>query len=172
MKIVLCGYMGSGKSQVGRLLASKLGLIFFDLDDQIEKNQQNSVKKIFLEKGEIFFRKKENEVLKELLAAPESFILSLGGGTPCYADNLEILKNNKEVRLIYLKVELNELTKRLFNEKEKRPLISDQESRESLNDFIRKHLFERQYYYLQSDVVLDVSTLNIEETVNLLIKQL
>jgi len=172
MKIVLCGYMGSGKSQVGRLLASKLGLVFFDLDDQIEKNQQNSVKKIFLEKGEIFFRKKENEVLKELLDAPESFILSLGGGTPCYADNLEILKNNKEVRLIYLKVELNELTKRLFNEKEKRPLISDQESRESLNDFIRKHLFERQYYYLQSDVVLDVSTLNIEETVNLLIKQL
>lgn len=172
MKIVLCGYMGSGKSQVGRLLASKLGLVFFDLDDQIEKNQQNSVKKIFLEKGEIFFRKKENEVLKELLAAPESFILSLGGGTPCYADNLEILKNNKEVRLIYLKVELNELTKRLFNEKEKRPLISDQESRESLNDFIRKHLFERQYYYLQSDVVLDVSTLSIEETVNLLIKQL
>lgn len=172
MKIVLCGYMGSGKSQVGRLLASKLGLVFFDLDDQIEKNQQKSVKKIFLEKGEIFFRKKENEVLKELLDAPESFILSLGGGTPCYADNLEILKNNKEVRLIYLKVELNELTKRLFNEKEKRPLISDQESRESLNDFIRKHLFERQYYYLQSDVVLDVSTLNIEETVNLLIKQL
>ncbi|PZW40436.1 shikimate kinase [Mesonia algae] len=172
MKIVLCGYMGSGKSQVGRLLASKLGLVFFDLDDQIEKNQQKSVKKIFLEKGEIFFRKKENEVLKELLDAPESFILSLGGGTPCYADNLEILKNNKEVRLIYLKVELNELTKRLFNEKEKRPLISDQESRESLNDFIRKHLFERQYYYLQSDVVLDVSTLSIEETVNLLIKQL
>ena len=172
MKIVLCGYMGSGKSQVGRLLASKLGLVFFDLDDQIEKIQQNSVKKIFLEKGEIFFRKKENEVLKELLDAPESFILSLGGGTPCYADNLEILKNNKEVRLIYLKVELNELTKRLLNEKEKRPLISDQESRESLNDFIRKHLFERQYYYLQSDVVLDVSTLNIEETVNLLIKQL
>lgn len=172
MKIVLCGYMGSGKSQVGRLLASKLGLVFFDLDVQIEKNQQKSVKKIFLEKGEIFFRKKENEVLKELLDAPESFILSLGGGTPCYADNLEILKNNKEVRLIYLKVELNELTKRLFNEKEKRPLISDQESRESLNDFIRKHLFERQYYYLQSDVVLDVSTLSIEETVNLLIKQL
>lgn len=172
MKIVLCGYMGSGKSQVGRLLASKLGLVFFDLDDQIEKKQQKSVKKIFLEKGEIFFRKKENEVLKELLGAPESFILSLGGGTPCYADNLEILKNNKEVRLIYLKVELNELTKRLFNEKEKRPLISDQESRESLNDFIRKHLFERQYYYLQSDVVLDVSALSIEETVNSLIKQL
>jgi shikimate kinase len=172
MKIVLCGYMGSGKSQVGRLLASKLGLVFFDLDDQIEKNQQKSIKKIFSEKGEIFFRKKENEVLKELLNAPENFILSLGGGTPCYADNLEILKNNKEVRLIYLKVELNELTKRLFNEKEKRPLISGQESRESLNDFIRKHLFERQYYYLQSDIILDVSELSIEETVNSLVKQL
>lgn len=172
MKIVLCGYMGSGKSQVGRLLASKLGLVFFDLDDQIEKNQQKSIKKIFSEKGEIFFRKKENEVLKELLNAPENFILSLGGGAPCYADNLEILKNNKEVRLIYLKVELNELTKRLFNEKEKRPLISGQESRESLNDFIRKHLFERQYYYLQSDIILDVSELSIEETVNSLVKQL
>ena len=172
MKIVLCGYMGSGKSQVGRLLASKLGLVFFDLDDQIEKNQQKSIKKIFSEKGEIFFRKKENEVLKELLNAPENFILSLGGGTPCYADNLEILKNNKEVRLIYLKVELNKLTKRLFNEKEKRPLISGQESRESLNDFIRKHLFERQYYYLQSDIILDVSELSIEETVNSLVKQL
>ena len=172
MKIVLCGYMGSGKSQVGRLLASKLGLVFFDLDDQIEINQQKSIKKIFSEKGEIFFRKKENEVLKELLNAPENFILSLGGGTPCYADNLEILKNNKEVRLIYLKVELNKLTKRLFNEKEKRPLISGQESRESLNDFIRKHLFERQYYYLQSDIILDVSELSIEETVNSLVKQL
>jgi len=172
MKIVLCGYMGSGKSKVGRLLANKLSLENFDLDQVIEKNEHMSVPEIFSKKSEIFFRKKENEVLKELLSSSENFILALGGGTPCYANNLELLKENKKVKLIYLKVDVNVLSDRLFKEKENRPLIQSQKSREDLNDFIRKHLFERQYYYMQSDLILDVSSLSLEETANLIQQKL
>jgi len=172
MKIVLCGYMGSGKSKVGRLLANKLSLDFFDLDEEIEKNEIHSVSEIFSKKGEIFFRKKENEVLKMILKHSKSFILSLGGGTPCYANNLEVLKKDNEVQLIYLKVGVDELTDRLYKAKESRPLIAGQENKEKLNEFIRKHLFERQYYYLQSDFVLDVSALHIDEIVNLLQQKL
>jgi len=172
MKIVLCGYMGSGKSKVGRLLANKLSLKNLDLDQVIEKNEKMSVSEIFSKKSEIFFRKKENEVLKTLLSGTESFILALGGGTPCYANNLELLKENKDVILIYLKVDVNTLTQRLYKEKEKRPLVQSQKSKKDLNDFIRKHLFERQFYYMQSDLILDVTALSIEETVSLIQQKL
>ncbi|MDT0295095.1 shikimate kinase [Mesonia ostreae] len=172
MKIVLCGYMGSGKSKVGCLLANKLSLKNLDLDEVIEKNEHMSVAEIFSRKSEIYFRKKENEVLKLLLSNSESFILSLGGGTPCYANNLELLKKNKEVKLFYLKADVNVLSDRLYKEIETRPLIQSQKNKEDLNDFIRKHLFERQFYYMQSDVIIDVTELTIEETANLIQQKL
>ena len=172
MKIVLCGYMGSGKSKVGRLLANKLSLKNLDLDEVIEGNEQMSIAEIFSIKSEIYFRKKENEVLKSLLSNSESFILAWGGGAPCYANNLELLKENKQVKLIYLKVDVNVLSDRLFEEKENRPLIRSQKSRADLNDFIRKHLFERQFYYMQSDLILDVTSLSLKETVDLIQQKL
>ena len=156
MKIVLSGYMGSGKSEVGRLLAADLSIPFHDLDQEVEQQENKTIKQIFETRGEIFFRRKEAEVLVRLLERDEDFVLALGGGTPCYGRNIQSIKENPQARLVYLKTGLTELTKRLFKEKEKRPLISHLENEELLEDFIRKHLFERTFYYNQSD--LKVST--------------
>ncbi|MDR6300450.1 shikimate kinase [Mesonia maritima] len=172
MKIVLCGYMGSGKSSVGKLLASELGLEFIELDQEIEKIEKRYISEIFSEKSEIYFRKKESEVLKNVLKEEKSMVISLGGGTPCYANNLEILQQNEEVTLIYLKVSVEKLTDRLFSEKATRPLIAEISSEEKLEEFIRKHLFERQFYYMQSDLILDTTTMKLTEIVAILKEKL
>lgn len=154
MKIILSGYMGSGKTGVGKLLAEKLQLSFLDLDNEITTAENRSIPDIFKDSGEIYFRKAENAVLENVLASQESFVLSLGGGTPCYANNLEMMLGNKDVMLVYLKTSLEELKKRLWKERTSRPLISHLDSREALDDFIRKHLFERTYYYNQSEMIV------------------
>jgi len=151
MKIVLLGYMGSGKSTIGKQLSLKLGYIFKDLDEEIEIQERKSIPEIFSEKGEIYFRKKENKVLKEILDTKENLILATGGGTPCYGDVLPYLKNNTNCITVYLKASLEILTHRLFKEKDSRPLIAHIKDEEALNDFIRKHLFERAFYYNQAD---------------------
>lgn len=154
MKIILSGYMGSGKTEVGRALSEKNGLPFLDLDEQISAREGKSISEIFETKGEIYFRKREAEVLKDLLQSQEDFILALGGGTPCYGNNMALLKDKEEVTVVYLKTSLQELLKRLSGEREQRPLINHLDSAELLEDFIRKHLFERTYYYNQSDLII------------------
>ena len=83
MKIVLIGYMGSGKSAVGKQLASKLQILFKDLDNEIEILEGNSISQIFSDKGEIYFRKKEREILTDILTTEKNLVLATGGGTPC-----------------------------------------------------------------------------------------
>ncbi len=163
MKIILLGYMGSGKSSVGRSLAEKLNKKFLDLDEEIVSAENKSISAIFEDSGEIYFRKSENAVLKQLLQSEESFILSLGGGTPCYANNLEMILQAQKVRSVYLKTSLGELRDRLWQERTSRPLISHLESKEALEDFIRKHLFERTYYYNQSEITVTTDDKSIEE---------
>ena len=154
MKIILLGYMGSGKTMVGRVLSEKTGLSFVDLDQEISEREGKSIPEIFRTSGEIYFRKREGEVLQELLHSKEDFVLALGGGTPCYGSNLANLKANNEVELVYLKTSLQELLNRLATEREQRPVISHLDSPELLEDFVRKHLFERTYYYNQSDLII------------------
>ena len=84
MKIVLLGYMASGKSTIGREISKKLDMKFIDLDDYISKREKRSISEIFKVEGEIYFRKIESSYLGEILNSKDSFILSLGGGTPCY----------------------------------------------------------------------------------------
>ncbi|EZH73244.1 shikimate kinase [Aquimarina atlantica] len=151
MNIVLMGYMGSGKSLVGRDLAAKIKLNYLDLDDFIENQEKKSIRKIFDDKGEIYFRKKESLYLKEVLETYKNTIISLGGGTPCFAGNLQTIANNENAKSIYLQTSLDELTKRLFAERDKRPLISHITTSDELKDFVRKHLFERSFYYNQAD---------------------
>ena len=148
MKIVLLGYMGCGKSTIGKILSKKMNLPFVDLDDYIVEKENLSIKSIFNDKGEIFFRKIENLYLKEFLTNNDNFILSLGGGTPCYANNMEVLKN-ENVLSIYLKANISTLVKRLIKNRFKRPLIANL-ALETIPDFIGKHLFERQFYYEQA----------------------
>lgn len=164
MKIVLLGYMGSGKSAIGSFLSEKLQIPFYDLDSEIEKIEQISIAKLFQTKGEIYFRKTENEVLKKILALEENFVLSLGGGTPCYYNNHELL-NATGILSIYLKATTDTLVKRLMNEKNSRPLLHNQEEN-ALRNFINKHLFDRNFYYHQANKIITVDNKSIEKIAN------
>lgn len=163
MKIILTGYMGSGKTRVGRLLAQKTGRDFLDLDHVISEEEHKTIPQIFETSGEIYFRRKETEVLKRLLDSNESFILALGGGTPCYGKNLQLMKEAPAIKLIYLQTGLQELKKRLLEERDSRPLIKHLETPEVLEDFIRKHLFERSFYYNQSEMIISTDGKSPEE---------
>jgi shikimate kinase len=147
-KIILLGYMGSGKSTIAKLVSNKLQLPFKDLDLCIEENEQMSISAIFKTKGEIYFRKIEHLFFKTLIASEESFVLSLGGGTPCYANNYQLLCGN-DIVSIYLKTSVQNLYQRLKTDKETRPLVSNK-SPEELKEFIAQHLFERSFYYNQA----------------------
>ena len=173
MKIILLGYMGSGKTGVGRLLAEKLGLPFLDLDHEIIQKENREIPEIFEASGEIYFRKKETEILKQILEkGPAGFVLSTGGGTPCYGNNLQLMKSREDIRSVYLKTSLGTLTERLLREKDSRPLISHLGSEEALNDFIRKHLFERTFYYNQSDLKVETDQGTPEEIAEEIIRKL
>jgi len=119
LKAVLIGYMGSGKSTVGKRLAEEYSWQFIDLDDYIEQAEEMTIASIFDQKGEIYFRKKELYYLKELLQKEENIVLATGGGTPCYGTNMkEILATTENC--FYLKVSIKGLLERLQNEKEQR----------------------------------------------------
>ena len=164
MKIFLLGYMGSGKSATGKRLSEKRGCRYRDLDEIIETNYGRSISEIFEEKGELFFRKFEYQTLQRVVEDPKDEIIALGGGTPCYGNNMEIIKNSG-AKSFYLKLNVENLTERLFKERSHRPLISHLENKPELEEFIRKHLFERGFYYNQSDFIVDCNERSIDEVV-------
>ena len=155
MKIFLLGYMGSGKSYIGKRLAERIEQDFMDFDEEIEKRENSKISEIFEKKGEIYFRKLEREVLLEMISSPDDLVISLGGGTPCYGNNMDLIKNAENSTSIYLKLNIENLTSRLEQEKSHRPMISHLEDREKLEEFIRKHLFERGFYYNQSEHIIN-----------------
>jgi len=160
MKVILLGYMASGKSTVGKKLAKKLFLPFIDLDDYIEKKEKKSISTLFKEKGEIYFRRIEHKYLKELLNAKEDFVLSLGGGTPCYAGNMELIKKSEAIA-IYLKASIKTITGRLLSAKRRRPLVANIDE-DKIAEFVAKHLFERSEFYEQATykVIIDDKTVD------------
>jgi shikimate kinase len=164
-KIVLLGYMGSGKSAIGKLLAKLSSLPYVDLDDFIVESENMSIDRIFSQKGEIYFRKKEHHYLLELLNMPGRKIIALGGGTPCYHDNISLLKTEGVVS-IYLKTSIETLVNRLKSESGKRPIIKRFSTPEELTEFIAKHLFERQYYYSQADFIIQTDYKETAEIAN------
>jgi shikimate kinase len=157
-KIVLMGYMGSGKSILGYKIANKLNYKAIDLDAYIENGEKTSIRNLFLLKGEISFRKLEAMYLKEILEKDEDHIVSLGGGTPCYGDNLKFILENPYTISIFLQTGIEELSKRLFKEKEKRLLITHLKTMEELQEFIGKHLFERNFFYNQAQLIVKTDT--------------
>ena len=170
MKVVLLGYMGCGKSVIGAFLSEKLQVPFYDLDREIEKLTKKSITDLFQTKGEIYFRKLENEVLKSILEKKETFVLSLGGGTPCYFNNYELLQKN-DVISFYLKASVTNLVKRLSNETAKRPILLGFNAAE-LTDFINKHLFDRSFYYHQVKHIIHVDDKSIAEISDEIIEKL
>jgi len=164
MKIVLLGYMASGKSVIGKLLAEYLNYKFIDLDDFIEQKENLSIASIFSTKGEIYFRKVESLFLAELLKNnSNNMVLSLGGGTPCYGNNMEAIK--KYSKSIYLKASIKTIYNRLLNESEKRPIVA-QLPKEKLEEFIAKHLFERTCFYEQATYTIDTKDKGFNEIIS------
>lgn len=151
MNIVLLGYMGCGKTTIGKIISKITGKRFIDLDSYIESTTNQTISNIFSSKGEVYFRKIESDCLKVIMGNYDNVILSLGGGTPCYSNNLNLIKDSKS---FYLKYSTTVLSNRLINIKSSRPILSNINNIDSMNDYIAKHLFERNYYYNQvSDII-------------------
>lgn len=160
MTISLMGYMGSGKTLVSKELSILNNFKIFDLDTEISKQNNRSITEIFKEKGEIFFRKTEKEVLEKILSSEKNIILSLGGGTPCYYNNIDSI--NEKTISVFLKTNVKTLAQRLSSEKDKRPLIQNI-SNEDLPEFIAKHLFERNPFYNQAKITINTDNLSARE---------
>ena len=154
--IVLIGYMGSGKTTVGRQLALALGRTFYDLDWYIEMRYHRSVPQLFEERGEEGFREIERNMLHEA-AEFEDIVLSCGGGTPCFFDNMDYICSVSES--VYLKATPEVLTQHLKMRRVERPLLNGK-SEEELLDFVRTSLKEREPYYLKAKHIIDVTLLD------------
>jgi shikimate kinase len=163
MKIVLLGYMASGKSTIGSALSDTLFSPFIDLDNYIENKEKKSIRNIFKDKGEIYFRSIEHKYLKEILSSQESFVLSLGGGTPCYADNMNLIKISGATSF-YLHATIKILSDRLIKEKSNRPLMAALEN-EKIPEFVAKHLFERRSFYEQATTIFKTDAKSTSEIV-------
>ena len=172
MIIVLIGYMASGKTSIGKKLAGKLNYNFLDLDDFIEDKENMSVTDVFKDKGEIYFRKQESFYLKALLKSENNTILSVGGGTPCYSGNMNVILNDKHVKCIYLKASLNTLVNKLMRKKATRPLIAHIETKEEMTEFIGKHLFERIQFYNQAEIQVSIDDKTKDEIVEDIVLEL
>jgi len=146
MRIFLIGYMGCGKSTLGRRLSKHLGLQFIDMDHYIEERNCKTIPQIFAEDGEAEFRKKERRALEEL-AEFTDIVIATGGGAPCFFDNIELM--NKTGKTIYLNISPNILADRLMKSKTERPLIKGK-SRDELVAFIDETLKKRNQFYLQA----------------------
>lgn len=152
MRIFLIGFMGSGKTHWGERLAEGLRIPFFDLDKEIIDKERRSIPEIFAESGEEQFRVTEKEILESLIASQPSMVLSCGGGTPCFFNNIELMKKNGLT--VWLNTPVDILMQRLLKEKNERPLLKNMADAEMKTYIIRK-LNERRMYYEQADVILE-----------------
>ena len=159
--------MGSGKSTLGRALATAKNISFVDLDVYIAEREKCSVPDIFKNKGEIYFRKKETYYLQEVLQKEEDMVLSLGGGTPCFGNNMQLIQAAGAVS-IYLKYQPQSLTQRLLQQKDDRPLLA-QIKEIDLEEFIRKHLFDRNPYYAQATYIIAMDGLTPDQSLQKLL---
>jgi len=167
-RIVLIGYMGSGKTTVGKALAKEIDLPFYDLDWYIENRMRRKVSQIFAERGEEGFRQIERNMLHEV-AEFENVVISCGGGTPCFFDNMDYL--NQQAQVVWLRCEPEVLQKHLLMGKGDRPLLKGKAPDELL-DFIRQQLEKREPYYSKARYTLDVSLMDNYEKIKITIEKL
>lgn len=162
MRIVLVGYMASGKSTVGKRLAEAFNLNFLDLDEAIENEVGIGIPELFEQKGEVFFRKKEAKVLHKILGE-NAYVLSTGGGTPCYGENMKNMLVKSDATF-YLKLSLPGLLERIRMEKANRPVVSGI-SDTDLDEFVGKHLFERSFFYNKAEKTIACDGKTVETIV-------
>lgn len=167
-RIILIGYMGAGKTTVGKALAKELGLNFYDLDWYIESRMRKTVAQLFAERGEEGFRKIEYNMLHEA-AEFEDIVLSCGGGTPCFFDNVDYM--NQQGQTVYLKAEPDVLYKHLLMGKTERPLLKGK-TPEELISFIKQQLKGREPFYTKARYTLDVSLMDNYEKIKISVEKL
>ena len=170
--LILMGYMGCGKSALGPLISSQTSLSFIDLDKYIENREKSSISDIFNNNGEIYFRKKERFYLEQVFLKQSPFVISLGGGTPCYFDNIDYLNLKEDAVSIFLKTSPKELVLRLYKDKDHRPMISHLQSKQELEEYVAKHVFERLPFYEKAKITIDTDNKSIEtivEEINLIL---
>lgn len=167
-RIILIGYMGSGKTTIGKALSKETGMMFYDLDWYIESRMRKTVAQIFAEKGEEGFRKIEHNMLHEV-AEFENVIISCGGGTPCFFDNIDYINQQGEV--VYLKATPEVLYRHLLMGKTERPLIKNK-TPEELVAYITEQVAKREEFYNKARYTLDVSLMDNYEKIQLSVDQL
>lgn len=171
-RIFLTGFMTSGKSTIGPILANVLGWDFYDLDKVIEQLEEKTVVEIFDDKGEDYFRKLESETLSRL-ANQEKVVISLGGGTINNNNNIDLIKNSGI--LVYLKVSPDVLYKRLRNKIDRplfKDLVLDEKSEDEFIERIKEILNSREKYYNQALLIINTDETKIGITVDNLAKQI
>ena len=168
VRIIIIGYMGAGKTTVGKALSKETGLPFYDLDWYIESRMRKSVSQLFAERGEEGFRKIEHAMLHEV-AEFENVIISCGGGTPCFFDNMDYL--NGQGHTVYLKAEPEVLCYHLLLGKGVRPLLQGK-TPEQLLDFITEQLTWREPFYSKARHILDVNKLDSYEKVKISVSRI
>lgn len=155
MRIYLIGYMGSGKSSMGKKLALRMGYTFVDMDNLIEAQQKQSVSDIFAEQGEAAFRQLERFVLHQTFLQ-DNIVVSTGGGAPAYFDNLPLMQKNGLT--IYLKAEPGVLISRVQANLSSRPLLAGMDA-EGLMSFVQKQLSQRAPFYEQAQLHVEAKDL-------------
>ncbi|OFX57820.1 MAG: shikimate kinase [Bacteroidetes bacterium GWB2_41_8] len=164
MRIYLIGYMGSGKSTLGRKLAAALNLTFIDLDTFLEEKYFRTIPQIFAEEGEAEFRKKEQKVLHEV-AAFDNVIVATGGGAPCFFDNMDVMNNSGFC--IFLDVDTDSLVNRLIHAKTERPIIKGK-SPDELHHFIDEMMMKRRPFYEKAHHIIKGNEIKPEQVISLL----
>lgn len=163
MPVFIIGYMASGKTTFGKVLASKLNIPFIDLDEYIEEKTGNTISGIFAEKGEEEFRKIERDLLKQACGENDKCILACGGGTPCHFDNMEFLNQNGVT--VFLETSTPVLISRLQAENQKRPIVAGLSDSE-IQQKVLSQLCERLPFYLQAKLKWQGDNLESEEEIN------
>jgi shikimate kinase len=156
MKLFLIGMMGSGKTYWAERLKKKFKIPAYDLDSLVEMMEEKTIPEMFAEDGEDFFRKAESKMLR-MFKEKKQFILSCGGGTPCFNDNINWM--NKNGTTVWIDEPVDVLAARLSIEKLHRPLIKDLED-EDLKTYLKNKLAEREEFYKQATYRLNANQLN------------
>ncbi len=167
-RIIIIGYMGAGKTTVGKALAKDLGLTFYDLDWYIESRMRKTVKQIFDEQGEDGFRRIEHNMLHEV-AEFEDVVISCGGGTPCFFDNMQYMNARGET--VYLKATPDVLFQHLQMGKSVRPLLLNK-TPDEVRTFIGEQIKQREPFYTQARHTLDVTLLDNYEKIAISVEKL
>jgi shikimate kinase len=162
MRIFLIGFMGSGKTHWGRLLAKRLQLPYYDLDEEIESREGRTISQIFASNGEEYFRVLERDILENVINDHTSLVISCGGGTPCFFNNIDMMKRYGVV--VWLNSSIDALYERLVREKNKRPLLKNI-SNEELKSYILKKMNDRRLYYEQADITVEEEQVNLDSLI-------